>query len=285
MIVASEADEDLGTRTVVDAAIQPAGFLLELSQDWIVLRASENIRKFLGEYHVTLIGEPLANFTMAQPLHDLRNALARQGSGSGIARAYRVRLMDSPKFFDFAFHLCDGRILLEGLPSADGGFGAGLGSVSRLLDGMTCSDRQALMDDATRRMRALTGFDRVRLSIGEDSAESSRGTFGPRPAHAVPESLPGLLLDTSATPVPLFPRDPDGRTPDQALLRSPPEVHLAELREQGVASVLNVPVRQGDEIIGWFTCKSRAACEPNIELHAAAELFAKVVALQLDGLE
>ena len=35
--------------------IQPAGFLIVLSLDWIVLRASENIDDFLGESHVTLI--------------------------------------------------------------------------------------------------------------------------------------------------------------------------------------------------------------------------------------
>ena len=53
--------------------------------DWLILRASENVHRFLGEYHSRLIGEPLSAFTMAQPLHDLRNALARQRSATGIA--------------------------------------------------------------------------------------------------------------------------------------------------------------------------------------------------------
>src|SRR5688500_14335765 len=79
---------------------QSCGFLLELSPDWLILRASQNVRPFLGEYHQTLIGEPLADFTLAQPLHDLRNTLSRQRSAIGIARAYRVRLIDEPRHFD-----------------------------------------------------------------------------------------------------------------------------------------------------------------------------------------
>ena len=62
--------------TAGDVQIQPCGFLLELSPDWLVVRASENAHAFLGEYHSRLIGEPLASFTLAQPLHDLRNLFA-----------------------------------------------------------------------------------------------------------------------------------------------------------------------------------------------------------------
>ena len=40
--------------------IQPAGFLIQLSLDWIVLRASENVDDLLGESHVTLIEEPFS---------------------------------------------------------------------------------------------------------------------------------------------------------------------------------------------------------------------------------
>ena len=46
--------------------IQAAGYLLELSLDWIVLRASENIHHLLGESHVTLIDEPLGRFVHAR---------------------------------------------------------------------------------------------------------------------------------------------------------------------------------------------------------------------------
>jgi len=53
-------------RSAVDAAVQAGTYLLELSLDWIVLRASENVHHLLGESHVTLIDEPLGKFVHSQ---------------------------------------------------------------------------------------------------------------------------------------------------------------------------------------------------------------------------
>ena len=87
----------------LSGSTRSCGFVLELSPDWLILRASENAHGFLGEYPARLIGEPLASFTLAQPLHDLRNSLSRQRSSNGIARAYRTRLTAEPRHFDIAF--------------------------------------------------------------------------------------------------------------------------------------------------------------------------------------
>src|SRR5690349_10409218 len=93
--------------------IQRGAYLLELSLDWIVLRASENIHHLLGESHVTLIDEPLGKFVHAQALHDLRNLFSRLSGTTGIGRAYAVRLTDDNELVDIAFQLSEGRILLE----------------------------------------------------------------------------------------------------------------------------------------------------------------------------
>src|SRR5687768_4050335 len=131
---AQDADIVDETRAPVAAAadstdelrIQPAGFLLQLSLDWIVQRASENIDDFLGESHVTLIEEPFGRFVQAQALHDLRNHFARLSGSTGVARAYRVRLAHDRPAFDISFQVSDGRVLLEGVPSADRGLGAAI---------------------------------------------------------------------------------------------------------------------------------------------------------------
>ena len=265
---------------MAELSIQPGGFLLELSPDWLILRASENVHRFLGEYHSRLIGEPLSAFTMAQPLHDLRNALARQRSATGIARAYRVRLIDEPRWFDIAFQLADGRIILEGVPSPEDGFGAAMGSLSRLIDGLD-GDGQGRLDNAARRMRALTGFDRVRLSLGDSSAESSRGTFAPVTLTEDPADLPAIIADTADSPVALFPRA-EGKSLRGALLRSPAPGQIGELRAQGIRSVLNVPLIRDGAAAGCFRCDSRAPMQPTLEMHAAAELFAQVFAMRLE---
>ncbi len=267
--------KSVGASTPSSSCIQPAGFLLELSPDWLILRASENAHRFIGEYHQRLIGEPLAAFTLAQPLHDLRNSLARQRGSSGIARAYRVRLIDDPRYFDIAFQSLGDSILLEGLPSPDEGFGDCLGSVSRLIDGLAGNERKAMLDGAARRMRALTGYDRVVLTLGEARVESSRSAMAELSVSGV---LPAIVAETSAEPVGMFPRK-DETPVEHALLRSPtPEQHEA-LHAAGIHSALRVPILRDGEEIGAFQCDNRMPRPPSFELHAAAELFAQIFAL------
>src|SRR3954466_6250099 len=167
----ADAPDDAGS-----LCIQPSGYLLELSPDWIVLRASENIHHLLRESHVTLIDEPLGKFVHSQALHDLRNLFSRLSATTGIGRAYAVRLTDDHDLFDIAFQLSDGRVLLEAVPSA-GCFGECFGSVGGLIAGLGNSHGRALLDGGARRMRALTGYDRVTLICGAARAESSRGAF------------------------------------------------------------------------------------------------------------
>jgi light-regulated signal transduction histidine kinase (bacteriophytochrome) len=259
-----------------EAQVQSAGFLLELSPDWLILRASENTHSFLGEYHQRLVGEPLGSFMLAQSLHDLRNSLSRQRSSNGIARAYRVRLIDEPRHFDIAFQALDGSILLEGLPCAESGFGEWLGSVSRLIEGLRSGSRKSMLDGAARRMRALTGFDHVTLSVGEDEVESSRGKLA---APSIAGELPAIVADSSAEPVRLFPRNNEGLK--DALLRAPTAKQLEELRTAGVRSALRVPVVRDGEALGHFQCHNRAVRPPSFEQHAAAELFAQMFGMLL----
>src|SRR4051794_18466494 len=172
------------------ARIQAVGYLLELSLDWIVLRASENVHHLLGESHVTLIGEPLGRFVHSQALHDLRNLFARLSGTTGIGRAYGVRLTNDPDLVDIAFQLSDGRVLLEAVPSS-GTYGEAFGTVGGLIAGLANSRGQALLDAGARRMRALTGYDRVTLVCGNERAESSRGAFA-APADMSAE-LPAMI--------------------------------------------------------------------------------------------
>jgi light-regulated signal transduction histidine kinase (bacteriophytochrome) len=259
-----------------DVCIQPGSYLLELSLDWIVLRASENIHQLLRESHVTLIDEPLGRFVHSQPLHDLRNLFSRLSGTTGIGRAYAVRLTDDPDLVDIAFQLSDGRVLLEAIPSS-GVFGECFGSVGGLMAGLAGAHGQALLDGAARRMRALTGFDRVTLSCGDGRAESSRGAFaGP----ADPVDLPVLLADSGAEGVSIYPRHVEESSVHDALMRAPPTADRERLSEKGIGSMLRVPFTVGGTD-GEFCCECRSARQPSFEMHAAAELFAQMFALRL----
>jgi light-regulated signal transduction histidine kinase (bacteriophytochrome) len=265
--------------TSESVSVQPDGYVLELSLDWIVLRASENIHHLLGESHVTLIDEPLGRFVHAQALHDLRNLFSRLSGTTGIARAYRVRLGDHPIFVDIAFQPSDGRVLLEAVPSAPDGFGEAFGTVGGLIAHLAGCSGQVLFDSAARCMRALTGYDRVTLVCGEKSAESSRGSFSTPAGPA--DDLPPILCDCDCVAVPLFPRRDNDTAAPRCLIRVAGPDTVESLHEQGVRAAMMVPIADGTNIIGHFRCDSRTPRAPNFELHAAAELFAQMFAMRL----
>src|SRR5438445_9012054 len=146
MDIADEVDSQMvEPRSTEDVRIQQGSYLLELSLDWIVLRASENVHHLLGESHVTLIDEPLGKFVHAQALHDLRNLFSRLSGTTGVGRAYAVRLTNDPDLVDVAFQLSGGRVLLEAVPST-GTYGEAFGTVGGLIAGLASSHGQALLD-------------------------------------------------------------------------------------------------------------------------------------------
>jgi light-regulated signal transduction histidine kinase (bacteriophytochrome) len=258
--------------------VQPCAYLLELSPDWIVLRASENIHHLLRESHVTLVGEPLGHFVHGQALHDLRNIFSRLSATTGIGRAYGVRLTDDPDLVDIAFQLEDGHVVLEAVASCSA-FGECFGSIGGLIAGMAASRGQSLLDNGARRMRALTGYDCVTLKLGENEAESSRGRLSGLPP--MPSDLPWCVGDTEAAPVGVYPGKSADSAIDAALMRMPGAEALAALRDAGIRASLRVPFK-ADGIEGEFRCDSRTPRDPAFELHAAAELFAQLFAMRLE---
>ncbi len=269
-----------GQRESEDLQVQPAGFLIQLSLDWIVLRASENVDDFLGESHVTLIEEPLSRFVQAQALHDLRNLFSRLSGSTGIGRAYRVRLTDDRPRFDIAFQVSDGRVLLEATPSPEGGLGETIGSVGGLIESLGGSSGTALLDAAARRMRALTSHDRCTIVCGDRTAHSSRAAAA-MDAEAGPD-LPAIVADSGGAPVPIFPRRPNDKSIARALLRSPSAESLKALRDRPIGSAMTIPLSFEGRPTGHISCESRSPRQPNFELHAAAELFAQMLALRLE---
>jgi light-regulated signal transduction histidine kinase (bacteriophytochrome) len=269
--------EFAATPAVRAASIQGGCYLLELSLDWIVLGASENIHHLLGKSHVTLIDEPLGRFVKAQPLHDIRNLFSRLSGTTGIGRAYGIRLTDEPDLVDLAFQLADGRVVLEAVPAVSA-FGEHFGTVGGLIGGLADYQGQALLDGGARRMRALTGYDRVTVLSGHGRSESARGSFAG--AAPIATDLPPILADAKAEAIAVFPRSTDGSAASKALLRAAAGSELEALLACGIRSSLRIPF-SSDGVSGEFRCECRTACKPSFELHAAAELFAQLFAMRL----
>lgn len=264
--------------------IQGGAYVLELTADWIVTRASENIHRLLGQSHVTLIDEPLGDFVQAQPLHDLRNLFSRLSGSTGVARAYRVRLTDNSELFDVAFQHCEERVIIEAVPSPEGRLGEALSAIGGLAAGLSREKGLTLLDAAARRMRALTAFDRVTLLVGSDKATSSRTgvPFRVGANSSLSDDLPALVPDTQAESVSLFPREDRDSAASGALLRAPTADQIEELIDRGFAATMRVPVLMDGEAVGEFRLAHTKPRSPNFELHAAAELFAQLFAMRLE---
>ena len=65
-----------------------------------------------------------------------------------------------------------------------------------------------------------------------------------------------------------------------ALMRAPERADCRELGEKGIKAMLRVPFR-ADGLSCDFCCESRSPRDPDLELHAAAELFAQMFAMRL----
>ncbi len=284
MEIVQESREELVARKADDAGIQAGGYLLELSPDWIVCRASENIHHLVGESHVTLIDEPLGRFVHAQALHDLRNLFSRLSGTTGIARAYRIRLTDDRDWHDVAFQHSGDRLILEAVPSPSDGIGESLSAVGGLAAGMAGENGQALLDSAARRMRALTAFDRATLLVGESKATSDRRgvPFSSGANATLSDDLPPLITNRGGAAVPIFPRQDDDSKVAAALLHAPSAEQQAQLAERGFGSTMRVPVMFDGEKIGEFRMAHTKPRGPNFEVHAAAELFAQLFAMRLE---
>jgi light-regulated signal transduction histidine kinase (bacteriophytochrome) len=280
-LINKKPSPDASHGAAADEQFQSSAFLIELSLDWIVQRASENIHQLLGESHVRLIDEPLSAFVQAQALHDLRNHFSRLSGSTGVSKAYRVRLTDDRPRCDIAFQHIGSRVLLEAVPSPETGLGESLGAVGGLIDGLADLGGDALLEGAARRLRALTGCDGCRITVGDRVADSNRGSFSLPDLASIGE-LPAIVADTSAEPVAIFPRKPSDRAPASALLKAPLPAARPALRAHGIGSLMSVPICIRGKVLGLMHCGSRSPRKVNLELHGAAELFGQMFALRLE---
>src|SRR6187549_1336805 len=82
------------------SAIQPIGFLLALTADWMVSRASANVAAYIGLEPDEMIGRPLAEIFEAHAIHELRNRSAVLRGPDATERAFGLRLTKADALYD-----------------------------------------------------------------------------------------------------------------------------------------------------------------------------------------
>lgn len=288
--------------------IQPTGFLIAVTADWIVLHVSANIGRWLGVEPEDLLGHPLSRVITGEALHTIRGRLQVAHINGSVERAFGVHLSDLAPICDVAVHLSGSTIVIEAEPS-EGEGPQDSGSLLRSMIARVQNTRgfDAFCREAARQMRALTGFDRVMVyrfgpdGAGEVIAESAVhgiGSFlGQRyPASDIPQQARRLyernwlrcIADVNAPPVPVVPTlDPTGQPLDLSLslLRSVSLIHVEYLRNMGVNASLSVSILRHGKLWGLFACHHRHARSLSFERRTTAELFGQMVSLLLEGRE
>lgn len=289
-------------------AIQDFGFLLALSADWLVVRASENVGQWLPGSVDDILGQPLGEIVTPEAMDTIRRCVHGLSGPDGIERAFGVVLRPDGEAFDLAVHLSGGAIVVEAEPAEHkAGFNSGM-TVRGMIDRMHRSTSiERLLKEAARQMRVLTGFDRVMVyrfredEAGEVVAEAARSHMTPYlglnyPATDIPKQARALYLrnwlriiaDVGAEPSPIRPaRNPEGAPLDLSMsaLRAVSPIHVEYLRNMGVGASLSISIVVDGKLWGLFACHHEEPRRISYERRTAAELFGQIFSLLLAGRE
>lgn len=287
--------------------IQPIGFLIVLTADWLISNASANAGQFL-DVGKGLIGRPATDILTKQAIHTLRNRLALLRGNDALERVFRMELQDDGRLFDVALHMSGSRIILEAEPSTEHDYGDATGTVRGMISRLEqAPDMATFFNEGARQVRALTGFDRVMVyrfspnGSGEVVAEAAKSGIGSffglhYPATDIPKqarelylrSLLRVITDIDAKPVPIEPPvDEYGKPVDLSLsvLRSVSRIHIEYLRNMGVRASMSISIVVDGKLWGLIACHHYSPRCPSFERRSVAELFAQMFAMRIESRE
>jgi light-regulated signal transduction histidine kinase (bacteriophytochrome) len=271
-------------------AIQPIGFLIAVTSDWMVARVSRNISQFLDTSAEDLIGRPLTDVLPPAAIHGLRNRVAMLRGPDSIERIFGCTLIDGHQPFDIAIHMSSGHILIEAEPGTGTDHGDVTGTVRSMIARLDQAETMnAFFNEGARQVRALSGFDRVMVyrfaadGSGEVVAESAKPGIGSflglhYPATDIPaqarelykRNLLRVITDVNAEPVPIVPqRDENGAPLDLSLsvLRAVSPIHIEYLKNMGVGASMSISILVEGQLWGPVRLPPLFAALP--ELRAA----------------
>ena len=288
--------------------IQPIGFLVAVSANWVLRRVSANAGEHLGQDAEALLGESLTTLLTREAMHQIGGRLHLLRGANAVERLFGVTLREGGAPYDLAIHLSGELIVLEGEPSdLEDALEAGntvRGMLSRLHQ---AEGFEGICREAVRQIRGLTGFNRVMLyrfghdGAGEVIAESA-ASFLPSfmglhfPASDIPRQARKLyernwlrlISDTETPPAPVLPLLDSRNQPldlSLSVLRSVSPIHIEYLRNMGVQASMSVSVLRKGRLWGLIACHHNEALRVSFERRTAAELFGQVFSLVLESRE
>jgi light-regulated signal transduction histidine kinase (bacteriophytochrome) len=291
----------------IPGMIQPFGFLIACTADWLVSRVSANISEFVGLEPAAMLGKPVSTLFAEEAIHTIRNRMTMLRGPDAVERVFGVELVEGRGRFDIAVHFSGDIVIMEAEPAADDSIEAATlvrAMIARLgqTEGLT-----AFYRDGARQIRALTGFDRVMVyrfdheGAGEVIAETVRPGLGSflglnYPASDIPAQARTLYMrnvfrviaDVASEPVPIVPAlDPRGRPLDLSIsvLRAVSPIHIEYLTNMGVGASLSISIVVDGRLWGLFACHHYSPRLPGVAHRGAAELFGQMFSMMLESRE
>lgn len=291
-------------------AIQPFGFLIAFSSDWMIRRASANVARHFDLAADEMLGTHASSYFHDEAIHALRNRLTLLRGDDALERLFGVHaLRGRDGAYDLALHVSGDTIIVEGEPCTADTAGDTASTLRAMMGRL--DEKEALADffhEGARQVRALTGFDRVmvyrfeRDGSGVVVAEAARSGIGSfldlrYPASDIPTQARRLYLrtpfriiaDVDGKPVPIVPpRDEFGAPLDLSLsvLRSVSPIHIEYLKNMGVRASLSISIIVEGKLWGLFACHHYGGPRcPGFERRSMAELFGQMFALKLESRE
>ena len=288
--------------------VQPFGFLLGISKDWIVVHASENAEAFIGKTARSILGRPLSDVLTADAIHTIRGRLQLLAGPDAVERVFRTELTNGGREYDIAVHRTEQAIFIEAEPSTGREEIDPISQVRTMLMRVQgAATFEKFTNEAARQLRALIGFDRVMIyrfdqnDAGEVIAESVKPDLVKflglhYPASDIPKqarvlytrNLLRIIPDIHSTPSPIVSDASQGDAPvdlSMSMLRSVSPIHIEYLNNMGVGASLSVSILRNGKLWGLFACHHMGSLHVSYERRSAAELFGQMFALLLESRE
>ncbi|BCH62269.1 GAF domain-containing protein [Agrobacterium vitis] len=285
--------------------IQNFAFLIAMSNDWTIVRASENCEKFFKVKPQELLGTRFDRWISEIALHDIRNRMAILASTTG-ERIFDLKLVQGLPNVDLSIHFQGDLLIIEGerTQKAERVEAASMvrAMAARLLKSPTIAK---FHHDTARQVLAITGFDRVMIyqfdteGHGEVIAESARAGMESflglhYPASDIPRQARELYLrnpfriiaDVTAPTVPLLP-PADAVTPpldlSMSITRAVSPVHIEYLRNMGIGASLSISIVVEEKLWGLIACHANGPRLPSFIMRTASELFGAMYSMMLES--
>ncbi|WP_239032003.1 HWE histidine kinase domain-containing protein [Paroceanicella profunda] len=286
--------------------VQSFGCLVGLTLDWMVSCHSQNAPAMLGRAPDAepMIGAPAAEVFGGDLMHRLRNRIQMLRAGQGVEVISRVALPTGQH--DISLHVSGDTVVLELEPHRGDNPEDTVSTVRRIIERVSrYAAPGRLFEDAAYFLQLDTGFDRVMFYrfledgagevIAEARAPGMESYMGLRyPASDIPRQARALYLrqtirliaDSSDVGSPVSPvTDVSGRIIDlsSSVLRAVSPVHLAYLRNMGVAASMSISIIVEGRLWGLIACHHRTPLVLSQVRRNAAELFGQMFSLVLQA--